>query len=118
IAGEQIVRVRPLAMPTAETNRDADTLMGFESVQLFVERAMRVAPEFRLSATNAAAVVEICQRLDGIPLALELAAARVKLLSVEQICAKLDDRFRLLTGNTRAVSRHQTLLATLQSSYD
>src|SRR5205814_8092265 len=88
------------------------------AVRLFVDRARQVAPAFTLNASNASAIAEICRRLDGIPLALELAAARVKLLSVEQIRIKLDDRFRLLTGNARAMSRHQTLLATLQWSYD
>src|SRR5206468_6546674 len=74
---------------------------------------------FRLTDQNARSVVQICQRLDGIPLALELAAARVRALPVEQIAARLDDRFRLLTGGSRvAVTRHQTLRATIDWSYD
>jgi len=71
-----------------------------------------------LTTANAAGIAKICRRLDGIPLALELAAARVRLLSIEQICEKLDDHFRLLVGESRAVSRQQTLLATLQSTFD
>jgi non-specific serine/threonine protein kinase len=118
IAGERVVQVRSLTLPPPGTDQNPDALAGFEAVRLFVERAQQVAPEFGLGAGNAPAVVEICRRLDGIPLALELAAARVALLSVEQIRAGLDDRFRLLTGSSRAVSRHQTLLATLQSSFE
>jgi non-specific serine/threonine protein kinase len=118
IAGESVVRVRSLALPSADPDQDTRSLIAIEAVCLFVERARQVAPEFDLNEGNAAAVAEICRRLDGIPLALELAAARVKLLSVEQILGKLDDRFRLLTGGPRSISRHQTLLATLQSSYE
>ncbi|MEO8132588.1 MAG: winged helix-turn-helix domain-containing protein [Betaproteobacteria bacterium] len=118
IVGESIVQVRPLTLPSGESGAEPDSLDAFEAVRLFVERARHVAPEFGLNAGNAAAVIEICRRLDGIPLAIELAAARVMLLSVEQIRARLDARFRLLSGNSRAVSRHQTLLATMQSSYE
>ena len=75
-----------------------DAVAASHAVQLFVDRAQRIAPDFALTDENAAAVADICRRLDGIPLALELAAARVKVLSVEQIRSKLDDRFRLLTG--------------------
>ena len=117
IAGERVVPVRSLTLPSQATE-DVQVLLAAESVRLFVERAKEVAPEFGLSPGNADAIVEICRRLDGIPLALELAAARAKLLSVEQIRAKLNDRFRLLTGSSRAMSRHQTLLATLQWSYE
>jgi len=117
IAGERVVPVRSLSLPTRDAD-DVETLLASEAVRLFVDRAKELAPEFELTARNAAAVVEICRRLDGIPLALELAAARVKLLSVEQIRAKLDDRFRFLTGSARAISRHQTLLVTLQWSYE
>ena len=117
IAGERVVPVRSLTLPSQAID-DVQALLAAESVRLFVERAKEVAPEFGLSPGNADAIVEICRRLDGIPLALELAAARVKLLSVGQIRAKLNDRFRLLTGSSRAMSRHQTLLATLQWSYE
>jgi len=118
IAGERLVPVRSLALPPPGSTDDPATIATFEAVRLFADRAHLAASNFALDPSNAAAVAEICRRLDGIPLALELAAARVKLLSVEQIRAKLDDRFRLLTGNARAMSRHQTLLATLQWSYE
>ena len=84
-----------------------------------MDRARLATDTFVLNDQNAPTVAEICRRLDGIPLAIELAAARVKLLSVDQIKAKLDDRFRLFVGGkANAVSRHQTLLATIQWSYD
>ena len=117
VTGELVVAVRSLTMPPADAEQDMDALSGFESVRLFVERARQAAPEFVLAVGNASGVARICRRLDGIPLALELAAALVKLLTVEQICARLDDRFRLLTGGSRTVARHQTLVATLTSSY-
>lgn len=118
VAGEHVVAVGPLAWPPAAAEKDLDAVAGFEAVRLFVERARQVMPAFELDAGNVSASVEICRRLDGIPLALELAAARVGLLSVEQIRASLDDRFRLLTGGSRVVARHQTLLASLESSYE
>ena len=89
-----------------------------EAVRLFVDRAQIVDREFVLDAQSAPPVVEICRRLDGIPLAIELAAARVKMLSVEEIRSRLDDRFRLLTGGNKALPRHQTLRAAFQWSYD
>jgi len=108
----------PQALPTSQ--REPETLLGeYASVQLFVERAQSVSPPFRLIRDNSRAVAQICRRLDGIPLALELAAARVKALSVEQIAARLDDRFRLLTGGSRtALPRQQTLRALIDWSYD
>jgi predicted ATPase len=88
------------------------------AVRLFVERATTAKPGFALSAQSAPAIAQICKRLDGIPLALELAAARVKVLSVEQIATRLDDRFRLLTGGSRtALPRQQTLRAMIDWSY-
>ncbi len=116
IAGERVAAVRPLATPGASL-RDPAAIAVFESVRLFADRARQVAPDFALTAANAPAIAEVCRRLDGIPLALELAAARVKMLSIEQIREKLDDRFRLLTGNSRSIARHQTLLHTLQWSH-
>ena len=93
--------------------------MGYESVRLFVDRAQAALPGFAVTPANAAAVQEICRRLDGIPLAIELAAARVRVFSVEQIAARLDDRFRLLTAGPRtAMPRQQTLRATVDWSYD
>jgi predicted ATPase len=83
-------------------------LLELEAVRLFVERAQAASPTFHVTAANAASVAKVCRRLDGIPLALELAAARLRALSVEQIAARLDDRFRSLTGGSRvAVPRHR-----------
>ena len=118
IPGEVMVAVPQLAVPEPGAN-DPEAALAVESVRLFTERATAARPGFALDAASAPIVAEICRRLDGIPLALELAAARVRVLSVEQIRAKLDDRFRLLTGGSRvALPRQQTLLATLQWSYD
>ena len=94
-------------------------LASGEAVQLFVERAQSALPSFALTEANAAALSEICRRLDGIPLAIELAAARVRVLSPEQIARRLDDAFRLLTtGSRTALPRHRTLRATMEWSYD
>src|SRR5689334_24622341 len=102
----------------AAGDESSEAVWDAESVQLFVERATDVVPQFRLDDANVGAVAEICRRLDGIPLALELAAAKLKILSIEQIRGRLADRFTLLAGRARAMSRHQTLLATLQWSYE
>ncbi|MEO5988273.1 MAG: protein kinase, partial [Candidatus Eisenbacteria bacterium] len=119
LSGEQLMAVPSMSSPSRRDTIDAATLERFDAVQLFVERARGVSPDFTLDAANAPFVAEVCRRLDGIPLALELAAARVKVLSVEQIAARLDDRFKLLTGGSRtALPRHQTLRATLQWSHD
>lgn len=123
IRGEITYPVPSLSFPKtpsalSENTNEMATLAQFEAVQLFVERARMVQPAFAITRANAAALVEICQRLDGIPLALELAAARVKGLTVEQIARRLDDRFRLLTGGSRtAMPHHQTLHATIEWSY-
>ncbi|CAN5743726.1 hypothetical protein BH24ACI5_BH24ACI5_03560 [soil metagenome] len=118
IEGERLVIVGSLDAPAAAV-RDAATIAAADAVQLFVDRARQVVREFTLNGDNAVAVADICRRLDGIPLAIELAAARVKMLSVDQIRSRLDDRFRLLTGGSRtALPRHQTLQATIQWSYD
>ena len=117
LPGERVIPVCSLTTPPADAASGAQALLAYESVRLFVDRAREVAPEFVIGAGNAAAVAEICRRLDGIPLALELAAALVELLSAEQIRERLDDRFRLLTGSARADARHRTLLATLTSSH-
>ena len=119
VPGERAVTVRSLSFPPAGSPPDPDTLAQCEAVRLFVDRVRLAVPRFTLDQDNAAAVAEICRRLDGIPLAIELAAARVKLLSVDEIRARLDDRFRLLTGGSRsAVGRQQTLLAAIRWSYD
>ena len=118
INGETIYRVASLSLPDpGQTSLEA--LDRFESIQLFVERARAVNPSFELTEKNAASIAQICRRLDGIPLALELAAARVSVFSAEQISARLDDRFRLLTGGSRtALPRQQTLRALIDWSYD
>jgi non-specific serine/threonine protein kinase len=119
IAGERAWRVPSLALPDVTAGARADVVARSDAVRFFVDRASAVTPLFALSAENAADVGRICQRLDGIPLALELAAARMKVLSLQQISARLDDRFRLLTGGSRtAVPRQQTLRATIDWSYD
>src|SRR4030095_4354786 len=94
IAGEISWAVSSMQTPNASSNAPASKIAGFEAVQLFSERAKAVRSDFNLTDANAATVAQICQRLDGIPLALELAAARVKMFSVEQIAARLDDCFR------------------------
>jgi len=119
VGGERLFALPSLDVPSADAARDPHAVESSESVRLFVDRARNVAGEFALTAGNATAVAEICRRLDGIPLAIELAAARAKILSVDQILARLEDRFRLLTGGSRtALPRHQTLRATIQWSYD
>jgi tetratricopeptide (TPR) repeat protein len=97
---------------------DLDEIRASEAVRLFVDHARLVVPEFDVDEHNGAAIAEICRRLDGIALAIELAAARVRVLSIEDIRARLTDRFRLLTGGNRALPRHQTLHATMQWSHD
>ena len=117
LEGERVFALRPLAVPSAAwVNLDA--VKSSEAVRLFVNRAQTADREFVLDADSAPPVVEICRRLDGIPLAIELAAARVKMLSVEEIRSRLDNRFRLLTGGHKALGRHQTLRAAFQWSYD
>jgi predicted ATPase len=118
VAGEVVWRVPSLRLPDPADGARIGRLADVEAVRLFVERARAVVPGFALDASNAAAVAEVCRRLDGIPLALELAAARVRALAVEQLAARLDDRFRLLVGGSRtALPRHRTLAATLDWSY-
>jgi predicted ATPase len=117
VEGEHLLAVRSMSVPPA-SGADTHALEESDAVKLFVDRARAVRSDFSVGPDNAAVIAEICRRLDGIPLALELAAARVKVLSVEQIRARLDDRFRLLTGGRSAVARQQTLLATMQWSYE
>ncbi len=117
VVGEQIYPLPTLSLPEVMANEDA--IGSSEAVQLFVERARRQQPGFDLTAARAPIIAELCSHLDGIPLALELAAARIRSLSVEQINARLNNRFRLLTGGIRtALPRQQTLRATLDWSYD
>jgi predicted ATPase/DNA-binding winged helix-turn-helix (wHTH) protein len=115
VAGEQIYPVRSLSLPAST---DLDAVQASESVRVFVDRAQLAMPDFGVGADNAATIVEICRRLDGIALAIELAAARVRMLPLADIATRLDDRFRLLTGGSRALPRHQTLRAAMQWSYE
>jgi len=118
IGGERVMRLGPLAVPPADLAAP-QPLAGFESVQLFAEHAAMRRQGFTLDATSAAAVAAICRRLDGIPLAIELAAARLSSLSVSEISSRLDQRFQLLTGGSRtALARHQTLRALIDWSYE
>lgn len=119
VAGEVSHAVPPLGVPVGSGAGGADNLETFEAVRLFAERARSVQPEFRITPQDAPFVAAICRQLDGIPLALELAAARVRAFSVESIAARLGDRFRILTGGDRtALPRQQSLRATLDWSYD
>ncbi len=119
VAGEAAYRVPPLSRPDPAKAITADQLGQFEAAQLFIERALASNPQFTVSDRNAPAVSRVVHRLDGIPLAIELAAARVKVLSVEQIAARLDDRFRLLTAGARTgLPHHQTLQAAIDWSHD
>lgn len=121
VAGEVLRIVPPLSLPVKAAGRDLTSAAGpagSEAVQLFVTRAQAASPHFELSDENAAAVAEICLRLDGMPLAIELAASRLRALSVQQVAALLVDRFQLLTGGSRtAPARQRTLEATLDWSY-
>ncbi len=119
VAGEATYPVPSLAVPPTLEQVDLAAIAATEAVSLFVERATTTLPSFRLDESNAASVVEICRRLDGIPLALELAAARVNVLSAPEIAQGLGDRFKLLTGGRRtAVPRQQTLQALIDWSWD
>lgn len=118
VTGETLRRVPPLALPDTQHLESPDQLMQYGSIRLFIERAASNMPEFRLTSANARAVAEICRRLDGIALAIELAAARVRTLSAAQIAARLDDRFRLLTATSATVlPHHRTLRAAIDWSH-
>jgi non-specific serine/threonine protein kinase len=118
IDGELAWRVPSLSVAPAEAALSPDKLSAYEAPRLFVDRAAAVEPSFQLTAGNASAIAQVCQQLDGIPLAIELAARRVTALSVEQIAVRLDERFRLLTSGSRAaLARQQTLAATVEWSY-
>ena len=120
IGGETAYRVPSLSSPPEDFRRlgDFGSLSQYEAVRLFIDRVLSVQPVFNVTKTNAPAVAKICHRLDGIPLAIELAAARVKVLSVDQIVTRLDDAFHLLTGGSRtALPRQQTLRALIDWSH-
>ncbi len=117
--GEREFPVPPLEMPHVENESAWESLIENKSVILFVERARTAHPNFALTKDNASAIAEICRRLDGLPLAIELAAARIKLLRPQAILARLDNKLKLLTGGARDLpTRHQTLRNTLEWSYD
>jgi len=119
VDGEAIWHVPSLSVPDVHHLPDLERLTQYEAVRLFIERALLVQPDFAVTSANAPPVTQICVRLDGIPLAIELAASRVRSLNVDQIARRLDDRFRLLTGGSRtALERHQTLRATIDWSYN
>ena len=119
IPGEWLYSVPALDMPKEYSIVDVETVSEFPALVLFAERARAARSDFALNAENIRAVASICSQLDGLPLAIELIAARVKTLSIEQIAARLDDRFALLTSGSRiAPSRQQTLRATLDWSYE
>ncbi|MBB3674471.1 putative ATPase/DNA-binding SARP family transcriptional activator [Modestobacter versicolor] len=115
IPGEAVLPVGPLEVPAA----DDEAAAGSPVVQLFADRAAAVRPDFAVTPATLPAVLEVCRRLDGMPLALELAAARLRTLGIGQIAARLDDRFSLLTGGSRvALPRHQTLRAVVEWSWE
>jgi len=119
VAGETTYPVPALGLPKDGDVPAADGVTRYEGLRLFVERATTAAPAFAVTAQNAPAVVEICRRLDGIPLAIELAAARMRAMSVGDIAARLSDRFRLLSrGERTAMPRQQTLRALIDWSHD
>jgi predicted ATPase/class 3 adenylate cyclase len=118
VSGEVAYAVPSLSVPAPGELPPLEELSNYAAVQLFTERARAVMPGFAITEGNAQAVIQVCKRLDGIPLAIELAAARASALSVQQIAALLDNRFRLLTGGSRtAVPRLQTLRASIDWSY-
>ena len=119
VEGEQILSVPPLSVPEEDRDVLAGDATHYESVTLFLDRATAVAPGFAITERNRSTVVELCRRLDGIPLAIELAAVWLRILSPAQILDRLEDRFRLLTGGRRAAAaRQQALDATVGWSYD
>ena len=119
VPGEYVVPVPPLELPPMDGTEPLAQLQQNEAVMLFTERATAASGAFELTISNQAAVVAVCRRLDGLPLAIELAAVRTRVLSVEQILDRLSDRFALLTGGGRAaLPRHQTLRMAIDWSFD
>ena len=119
VPGEHVVPVPPLELPPSRAAEPLASVQQNEAVRLFTERATAASGAFELTTANQAAVVELCRRLDGLPLAIELAAVRTRVLTVEQILDRLTDRFGLLTGGSRAaLPRHQTLRTTIEWSHD
>src|SRR5215831_4077519 len=119
VHGESVVPVPPLDLPSARADQPLHQLGQNEAVMLFVERADAASGRFELSAANQSAVVDVCRQLDGLPLAIELAAVRTRVLTPSQIVDRLTDRFGLLTaGGQAALPRHQTLRTTIDWSYE
>jgi non-specific serine/threonine protein kinase len=122
LGGEMIYPMRGLAWPSVELaiTLNSEDLKQYDAVYLFFERARAISPQFKITPDNRLAIVEICRRLDGIPLALELASARCKILTLQQIAARLDDRFALLASSRHnaRVTHHQTLRAAIDWSFD
>jgi predicted ATPase len=119
LSGEREYPVPPLRLPDLDRLPSPDALSRYDAVALFVERTQAVKPDFRLNEANAAAVAEICLRLDGLPLAIKLAAARIKLFSPQAMLERLDQRLEVLVGGARdAPARQKTLRATLEWSYE
>lgn len=119
LTGERVWHTPTLSLPDLKKVSLADLLMQYEGIRLFIDRAIAVKTDFSLTEKNSSAVVQICQHLDGIPLAIELAAARVKSMAVGQIASRLDDCFQLLTAvNRTSPARHQTLRAAIDWSYE
>lgn len=119
IQGEKCYPVPSLSLPQAGDKISTEKVIEYEALQLFIERASNASPGFRLLAQDVPALVQVCRRLDGIPLALELAAARTRMLTLDQVQSRLDDRFQLLTEGSRdALPRQQTLRALVDWSYN
>jgi predicted ATPase/DNA-binding NarL/FixJ family response regulator len=119
VPGEHVVPVPPLELPSPQAAEPLARLRQNEAVMLFTQRAAAASGTFELTASNQAAVADLCRRLDGLPLAIELAAVRARVLTAEQILGRLTDRFGLLTGGSRAaLPRHQTLRTTIEWSHD
>jgi non-specific serine/threonine protein kinase len=118
IPGERLWSIPSLSLPEPQQRLSPSLLLEYDAIHLFVERAVDGFPAFSLTEQNAKMVVQICRRLDGIPLAIELASARVRMLTIEQLAHRLDDRFRLLAwGSRTAAPRHQSLWAAIDWSY-
>lgn len=118
LTGEHEFAVQPLATPDPKQTLSLEALGHFAAIELFRQRAQSVQPNFTITHENAKAIAEICYRLDGLPLAIELAAARLKIFSPQAILARLEKRFELLKGGPRDVPRHQTLRQAIAWSYD
>src|ERR1700730_10271308 len=119
VTGEYVIPVPPLDLPSLHADEPVNQLRQNESVMLFIERAGAASGKFELTSENQTAVANLCRRLDGLPLAIELAAVRTRVLTVEQILDRLSDRFTLLAGGGQAaLPRHQTLETAIDWSHD